>query len=67
MILETYQKQPFHVIAMTPRGTIGLFFVHIAQITSFPYSLFSEQLRNFFLELESPYSILHERQVESWA
>ena len=32
IILEICQKQPFDVIAMTPRGTLGLCCVHIAQL-----------------------------------
>ena len=30
--LEICQKQPFDIIAMTPRGTLGLCCVHIAQL-----------------------------------
>ena len=30
--LEICQKQPFDIIAMTPRGTLGLYCVHIAQL-----------------------------------
>ena len=33
---ETCQKQPFDIIAMTPRGTIGLCCVHIAQLMTHP-------------------------------
>ena len=32
IILEICQKQPFDVIAMTPRRTLGLCYVHIAQL-----------------------------------
>ena len=32
IILEIRQKQPFDIIAMTPRGTAGLCCVHIAQL-----------------------------------
>ena len=32
IILEICQKQPFDIIAMTPRGTLGLSCVHITQI-----------------------------------
>ena len=32
IILEICQKQPFDIIAMTPRGTLGLCCVHIAQL-----------------------------------
>ena len=31
-ILEICQKQPFDIIAMTPRGTLGLRCAHIAQL-----------------------------------
>ena len=30
IILKTCQKEPFDIIAMTPRGTLGLFFATIA-------------------------------------
>ena len=30
--MEICQKQTFDIIAMTPRGTLGLFCVHIAQL-----------------------------------
>ena len=33
---ETCQKQPFDIIAMTPRGTIGLCCVYIAQLMTHP-------------------------------
>ena len=33
---ETCQKQPFDIIAMTPRGTIGLCCVHITQLMTHP-------------------------------
>ena len=36
IILEICQKQPFDIIAMTPRGILGLCFVHIAQLTTHP-------------------------------
>ena len=36
IILEICQKQPFDIIAMTPRGTPGLFCVHIAQLMTHP-------------------------------
>ena len=48
IILEICQKQPFDIIAMTPRGTPGLFCVHIAQLMTHPaiYTLtFTLQLR----------------------
>ena len=32
IILEIYQKQPFDIVAMTPKGTLGLCCVHIAQL-----------------------------------
>ena len=32
--MEICQKQPFDIIAMTPRGTLGLCCVHIAQLMS---------------------------------
>ena len=32
IILEICQKQPYGIIAMTPRGTLGLCCVHIAQL-----------------------------------
>ena len=35
-ILEICQKQPFDIIAMTPRGTLGLCCVHIAQLITHP-------------------------------
>ena len=35
-ILEISQKQPFDIIAMTPRGTLGLCCVHIAQLMTHP-------------------------------
>ena len=34
--LEICQKQPFDIIAMTPRGTLGLCCVHIAQLITHP-------------------------------
>ena len=34
--LEIFLKQPFHIIAMTPRGTLGLCCVHIAQLMTHP-------------------------------
>ena len=34
--LEICQKQPFDIIAMTPRGTLGLCCVHIAQLMTHP-------------------------------
>ena len=36
IILEICQKQPFDIIAMTPRGTLGLCYVHIAQLMTHP-------------------------------
>ena len=36
IILEICQKQPFDIIAMTPRGTLGLCCVHIAQLMTHP-------------------------------
>ena len=36
VILETYQKQPFDIIAMTPRETLGLRCAHIAQLMTHP-------------------------------
>ena len=35
-ILKIWQKQPFDIIAMTPRGTLGLCCVHIAQLVTHP-------------------------------
>ena len=35
IILEICQKQPFDIIAMTPRGTLGLCCVHIAQLMTY--------------------------------
>ena len=35
-ILEICQKEPFDIIAMTPRGTLGLRCVHIAQLMTHP-------------------------------
>ena len=32
IILEIYQKQPFDIIAMAPRGTLGLCCVPIAEL-----------------------------------
>ena len=34
--LEICQKQPFDIIAMTPRGTLGLCRFHIAQLMTHP-------------------------------
>ena len=34
--LEICKKQPFDIIAMTPRGTFGLCCVHIAQLMTHP-------------------------------
>ena len=34
--LAICQKQPFDIIAMTPRGTLGLCCVHIAQLMTHP-------------------------------
>ena len=34
--LEICQKQPFDIITMTPRGTLGLCCVHIAQLMTHP-------------------------------
>ena len=36
VILEIRQKQPFDIITMTPRGTLGLCCVHIAQLVTHP-------------------------------
>ena len=36
VVLEICQKQPFDIIAMTPRGTLGLCCVHIAQLVTHP-------------------------------
>ena len=36
IILEICQKQPFHIIEMTPRGTLGLCYVHISQLKTHP-------------------------------
>ena len=36
IILEICQKQPFDIIAMTPRGILGLCCVHIAQLMTHP-------------------------------
>ena len=33
-ILEICQKQNFDIVAMTPRGTLGLCCVHIAQLVT---------------------------------
>ena len=32
IVMEICQKQPFDIIAMTPRGTLGLCCVYIAQL-----------------------------------
>ena len=34
--MEICQKQPFDIIVMTPRGTLGLCCVHIAQLVTHP-------------------------------
>ena len=34
--MEICQKQPFDITAMTPRGTLGLCCVHIAQLMTHP-------------------------------
>ena len=34
--LEICLKQPFDIITMTPRGTVGLSFVHIDQLMTYP-------------------------------
>ena len=34
--LEICQKHPFDIITMTPRGTLGLSFVHIEQLMTHP-------------------------------
>ena len=36
VILETCQKQAFDIIAITPRGTLGLCYVHIPQLMTNP-------------------------------
>ena len=36
VILETCQKQAFDIIAITPRGTLGLCYVHIPQLMTHP-------------------------------
>ena len=36
IISEIYQKLPFDIITMTPRGTLGLCYVHIAQLMTHP-------------------------------
>ena len=36
IILKICQKQPFDIIGTTPRGTIGLCCVHIAQLMTYP-------------------------------
>ena len=36
IILKICQKQPFDIIAMTPRGTLGSCCVHIAQLMTHP-------------------------------
>ena len=36
IILDIHQKQPFDIIAMTPKGTLGLCCVHIAQLLTHP-------------------------------
>ena len=36
ILLESCQKQPFDINAMTPRGTLGLCCVHIAQLMTHP-------------------------------
>ena len=36
VILEICQKQPFDIIAMTPRGTLGLCCAYIAQLMTHP-------------------------------
>ena len=35
VILEIFQKQPFAIIAMTPRATFGLRCAHIAQLMTY--------------------------------
>ena len=35
-ILEICQKQPFDIIAMTTRGTLGLCYAHIVQLMTDP-------------------------------
>ena len=56
VIFEICQKQPFDIIAMIPRGTLGLCCAHIAQLMTYPaiYPLpFTLQLRY------KPLGILH--------
>ena len=36
IILEICQKQPFHIIAMLPKGTLGVCCAHIAQLMTHP-------------------------------
>ena len=36
IIFNISQKQPFDIIVMTPRGTLGLCFVPIAQLVTHP-------------------------------
>ena len=36
IILEICQKEPFHIIAMTSKGTLGLCCAHIAQLMTHP-------------------------------
>ena len=36
IILKICKKQPFDIIAMTPRGTLGLRCAHIAQLKTYP-------------------------------
>ena len=38
IILEIYQKQPFDIITVTPRGALALCCVHIAQLMTHPAS-----------------------------
>ena len=61
IILEICQKQPFDIIAVTPRGTLGLCFVHIAQLMAYSaaYTLL------FTLQLcYKPFAI-HQRVIKS--
>ena len=35
-MLKIFQEQPFDIIAMTPRETLGLCYVYIAQLMTHP-------------------------------
>ena len=46
--LEICQKQPFDIIAMTPRGTLGLSFVHIDQLMTHPAVYLAVMIQAFW-------------------